>query len=283
MPYTKQTWNNGDPATPLNGTRLNYIEEGIQTAQETAEAATVADGSITDAKVNTTAAIALSKTADTTTSTGRLAMTNAERTKLSGIATSATANSSDATLLARANHTGSQVSTTISDFAEAVDDRVAALLAAGTGATLTYNDGANTLTIAATGTSDTEAIRDAIGLALVGTGVITVTVNDGADTITISSTATANSTDATLLARANHTGTQAQSTVTNLTTDLAAKRNLTAPGIFPNKWTGSAWTYTTEAAATAAGMGTNDVCWNIGNPAGTPPSWIRDYDIWTQG
>lgn len=35
--------------------------------------------------------------------------------------------------------------------------------------------------------------------------------------------ATANSSDATLLARANHTGTQAQSTVTNLTTDLAAK------------------------------------------------------------
>lgn len=35
--------------------------------------------------------------------------------------------------------------------------------------------------------------------------------------------ATANSSDATLLDRANHTGTQAQSTVTNLVTDLAAK------------------------------------------------------------
>lgn len=38
--------------------------------------------------------------------------------------------------------------------------------------------------------------------------------------------ATANSSDATLLERANHTGTQAQSTVTNLTTDLAAKQPL---------------------------------------------------------
>lgn len=37
----------------------------------------------------------------------------------------------------------------------------------------------------------------------------------------IASGATANSPDATLLARANHTGTQAESTVTNLTTDLA--------------------------------------------------------------
>lgn len=35
--------------------------------------------------------------------------------------------------------------------------------------------------------------------------------------------ATANSPDVTLLARANHTGTQAQSTIVNLTTDLAAK------------------------------------------------------------
>lgn len=42
--------------------------------------------------------------------------TSAEKTKLSGIATGATANSSDATLLARANHTGIQAASTISDF-----------------------------------------------------------------------------------------------------------------------------------------------------------------------
>lgn len=45
------------------------------------------------------------------------------------------------------NHTAANVS----DFAEAVDDRVAALLVEGAGIDLTYNDGANTLTIAATG------------------------------------------------------------------------------------------------------------------------------------
>jgi hypothetical protein len=40
---------------------------------------------------------------------------------------------------------------TIDDFAERVDDRVAALLVAGTNVTLTYNDVANTLTIASAG------------------------------------------------------------------------------------------------------------------------------------
>ncbi|MER2558351.1 MAG: hypothetical protein ABTQ93_12865 [Candidatus Competibacter denitrificans] len=45
----------------------------------------------------------------------------------------------------------SHTSTAISDFSEAVDDRVAALLTAGTNVTMTYDDAANTLTIAATG------------------------------------------------------------------------------------------------------------------------------------
>ena len=48
-----------------------------------------------------------------------------EKTKLSGIATGATANSSDATLLNRANHTGTQVASTISDFSSSADARIA--------------------------------------------------------------------------------------------------------------------------------------------------------------
>lgn len=44
-------------------------------------------------------------------------------------------------------HTASEVT----DFSEAVDDRVSSLLVAGTNITLTYNDGANTLTIDAAG------------------------------------------------------------------------------------------------------------------------------------
>ena len=29
MAYEKQTWNNGDPATPLSAERINHIEDGI--------------------------------------------------------------------------------------------------------------------------------------------------------------------------------------------------------------------------------------------------------------
>lgn len=52
------------------------------------------------------------------------AFTATEQTKLSGIATGATANSADATLLARANHTGTQPASTISDFSTAADARI---------------------------------------------------------------------------------------------------------------------------------------------------------------
>ncbi len=78
-------------------------------------------------------------------------LSGADKTKLNGVASGATANSPDATLLARASHTGVQTASTISDFAETVDDRVAALLVAGTNVTLSYNDAGNALTIAAAG------------------------------------------------------------------------------------------------------------------------------------
>lgn len=68
----------------------------------------------------------------------------------------------------------------------------------------------------------------------------------------IASGATANSPDATLLARANHTGTQAQSTVTNLTTDLAAKAPIADP-VFTGVPKISTDTIATRAYARAQG------------------------------
>jgi hypothetical protein len=62
------------------------------------------------------------------------------------------ADKTDAQLLARANHTGSQLAATISDFAEAVDDEVAGLLQPGALISLNYSDPSNQLTIAFTGT-----------------------------------------------------------------------------------------------------------------------------------
>lgn len=47
-------------------------------------------------------------------------MTGTDKTKLDGVAAGATANSSDATLLDRANHTGTQLAATIGDFADTV-------------------------------------------------------------------------------------------------------------------------------------------------------------------
>jgi hypothetical protein len=55
-----------------------------------------------------------------------LAALTAPATKLSGIATGATANDTDANLKARANHTGTQTASTISDFSTAADARIAA-------------------------------------------------------------------------------------------------------------------------------------------------------------
>lgn len=56
-----------------------------------------------------------------------------------------------AALDAKAASSHTHTSAAVTDFAEAVDDRVAALLTAGTNITLTYNDGAGTLTIDAAG------------------------------------------------------------------------------------------------------------------------------------
>lgn len=142
-----------------------------------------------------------------------------------GLATDAELAAAQASVVQRANHTGTQTSATISDFTEAVQDAVNALLGAGSNVTLTYNDAANTLTVAATGggTTDLEAVRDAIGIALVGAGLISVAVNDALDTITLSTTATQNATDANLRDRATHTGAQAISTVTGLQAALDGK------------------------------------------------------------
>lgn len=74
--------------------------------------AQITDNSILDADINSAAAIALSKLATDP--------------------------------LARANHTGTQAASTISDFTEATQDVVGALGLGGSGLTYTYNDGSNT-------------------------------------------------------------------------------------------------------------------------------------------
>lgn len=217
----------------------------------------------------------------------KVLMTGTERSRLSQMQDGATQNSTDAFLRDRGNHTGAQTSATISDFTEAVQDAVAALLSAGTGVTLTYNDAGNSLTITGTagsgGTLDAEAVRDAIGIALIGSGLIAVTVNDAADTITITTTATANSTDAQLRARSTHTGTQTASTISDFdaAVDARVTAMLAAYGVKPTVWyNGTAWPATRTVPAGYTGG------WIIADsepyPNVTAPAFLITGDRWNR-
>lgn len=71
-------------------------------------------------KANTSSLASISTSGnsdDLTQGSTKLLMTSAERTKLSGIATGATANQTNAYLLSRANHTGTQAASTITGLA----------------------------------------------------------------------------------------------------------------------------------------------------------------------
>jgi hypothetical protein len=102
------------------------IGAASQTAVDTAQGSADAGyNAAQDAKqrVNHTGTQSADTLTDGTTNKAFLAT---ERTKLSGIATAATANDTDANLKARANHTGTQTASTISDFSTAADARVTA-------------------------------------------------------------------------------------------------------------------------------------------------------------
>ena len=134
-------------AAGLNvGTTAGTVAAGDDSRLSDARVPT--DASVTNIKVASGAAINADKLANGTTNVVMLAT---ERTKLTGIAAGATANSSDATLLARANHTGTQTASTISDFA------AAALTAAPAETTTTMGSLTNGST-AKTTPVDTDAI-----------------------------------------------------------------------------------------------------------------------------
>jgi hypothetical protein len=102
-------------------------------------------------------------------------MTGADKTKLDGVATGATANSSDAFLLARANHTGTQLAVTISDFdaAVAANSAVAANTAKVTNATHTGDvTGATVLTIANNAVTTVKILDDAVTSAKILDGAV---------------------------------------------------------------------------------------------------------------
>jgi hypothetical protein len=116
-------------------------------------------------------------------------LTAADKTKLDGIATAATANSTDTQLRDRSTHTGSQTASTISDFAETARDTLGAALVAGSNVTITPNDGADTITIAAAGDTGIITTNSQSGTAytfiLGDTGLLVETTNSSAVTLTV--------------------------------------------------------------------------------------------------
>lgn len=82
----------------------------------------------------------------TVTTSVRGFMSAADKTKLDGVATGATANQTDSFLLARANHTGTQVASTISDFDEAAQDAVGNILVDSSTVDFTYSDATPSIT-----------------------------------------------------------------------------------------------------------------------------------------
>jgi hypothetical protein len=105
----------GDTALLQLGTTSSTALAGDTTTITTAQA-----NAITANTAKVSADGLVTTHSDVTSAGSGSIITTAERTKLTGIATGATLNSPDSILLARANHTGTQTSSTISDFNSSV-------------------------------------------------------------------------------------------------------------------------------------------------------------------
>lgn len=181
------------------------------------------------------------------TAAGRALLTAADaaaqRTALS-VETTSQLNSRDTANRDRANHTGTQLAATISDFASAVaaTAAVAANTAKVSNATHTGDvTGSTALTIAAGAVTLSKMANLAnstiLGRATAGTGVPeALTATQVRTILNVANGATANSPDATLLARANHTGTQAASTISDF--NAAADARITASDKVSSNTTG---------------------------------------------
>jgi hypothetical protein len=204
--------------------------------------------------------------------------------------------------LARANHTGTQAASTITGLATVATSGSASDLSTGTLAaarlsatavtagSYTYGsftvDAAGRLTAASSGTAPVTSVTGTAPI--VSSGGATPAVSISAATTStagsmssadktkldgIATAATANSADATLLNRANHTGTQAASTITGLGTaaplDVAASGNASSTQVVKGNDTrlsdsrtptthNQAWSTITGTPTTLSGYGITD-------------------------
>ncbi|HAO34045.1 MAG TPA: hypothetical protein DCQ84_13985 [Candidatus Competibacteraceae bacterium] len=162
-----------------------------------------------------------------------------------------------------------QAASTITDFAEAVDDRVAALLVAGANVTLSYNDATNTLTVSATGGGSytDEQAQDAVGAILTDSATVDFTYDDAANTITAAAKAQQSITaDASGLKLAGDAAAPGNSRLYG--TDGAGAKGWFAQPVAPVQSVAGKTGTITLAAADIAGLGSASTL-NVGTTAGT--------------
>ena len=108
-----------------------------------------------------------------------------------GADTLGSAAAAQAFAIQRANHTGTQLASTISDLTESIQDIVGSFILAGVGISVSYNDAGNSFTINSTITQYTdEQAQDAVGNILTDSASIDFTYNDAGNTITANLTNT---------------------------------------------------------------------------------------------
>jgi len=177
-------------------------------------------------------------------------MSAADKVKLDSVAASATANATDEVLRTRANHTGTQALATIDGLQSALDQKVDVVAGKG----LSSADFTAAEKTKLSGIAAGAQVNVATNLSVTGRAATTFNVasstgaaaalpaattalagllqsTDKAKLDAIAAGATANSTDASLRARANHTGTQAISTVADLQATLDGKQAALASGV----------------------------------------------------
>ena len=217
-----------DPASPVNGMIWHNSTSGEMKVRaggitQVVGGGGVSDGDKGDVTVSASGtawtidagAVTLAKMANVATGTilGRVsaatgvpeALTAAQARSVLNVASGATANSADAVLLARGNHTGTQGAGTITGLAAIATSGSAADLTAGTLPAARFDDTAHGAR--AGGTLHADAV--AAGASGFMSGADKTKLNG------VASGATANSADAVLLARGNHTGTQTASTISD--------------------------------------------------------------------
>jgi hypothetical protein len=121
----------------------------------------------------------------------------------------------DTTVSGKAATSHTHATSDVTGLAESVRDTVGTALVAGSNVTITVDDAGDTITIASTasgGGLTAEQVMDTVASYLTAGANVTLTNNDAGDTLTVAVTG---------VAASSHT--HAQSDVTSLTTDLAAK------------------------------------------------------------